>query len=120
VLESVQDFTNQVAMTVICNRVHSMEQRLIRWLLMRHDRLEGDIIPVTHDYISLMLGVHRSTVSVTATHLQQLGLISYVWGRITIRDRAMMEEQVCECYSGPPRTLRKNAFVEELLAIGFS
>jgi CRP-like cAMP-binding protein len=120
VLASVQDFTNQVAMTVVCNRVHSMEQRLIRWLLMRHDRMEGDIIPVTHEYISLMLGVHRSTVTVTATHLQQIGLINYTWGRITIRNRDLMEEHVCECYSGPPKPLRKDAFVEGLLAIGFS
>jgi len=119
VLESVQDFTNQVAMTVVCNRLHSMEQRLIRWLLMRHDRMAGDIIPVTHEYMSLMLGVHRSTVSVTAIQLQQLGVISSTWGRITIRNRELMEELVCECYSGPPKTLRKNAFVEELLAIGF-
>jgi CRP-like cAMP-binding protein len=98
ILHFTQRFTRQVAMTVVCSRFHTVEQRLVRWLLMRHDRLAGDVIPLTHEFIAQMLGVNRSTVTLAANHLQESGYIKYTWGRITICDRDAMETIVCECY----------------------
>ena len=98
ILRFTQRFTRQVAMTVVCSRFHTVEQRLVRWLLMRHDRLKDDVIPLTHEFIAQMLGVNRSTVTLAATRLQELGYIKYSWGRITICDRDAMEVIVCECY----------------------
>jgi len=98
ILRFTQGFTHQVAMTVICSRFHTIEQRLVRWLLMRHDRLGNKIIPVTQEYIGQMLGANRTTITLAAAQLQQLGYISYTWGRIIISDREAMEAIVCECY----------------------
>ena len=81
-----------------CNRVHTMEQRCARWLLMVHDRVPGDEFELTQDFLSQMLGVRRATVSETASQLQQAGLISYSRGRIVIVDRPGLERIVCECY----------------------
>jgi len=81
-----------------CNRVHTMEQRCARWLLMVHDRMPGDEFELTQDFLSQMLGVRRATVSETASQLQQAGYISYSRGRIVIIDRAGLERVVCECY----------------------
>lgn len=81
-----------------CNRVHSMEQRMARWLLMVHDRMPGDSFELTQDFLSQMLGVRRATVSETASHLQQAGLISYSRGRVTVDDRDGLERVACECY----------------------
>jgi DNA-binding transcriptional regulator YhcF (GntR family) len=81
-----------------CNRVHTMEQRCARWLLMVHDRMPGDEFELTQDFLSQMLGVRRATVSETASQLQQAGLISYVRGRMVIVDRAGLERTACECY----------------------
>jgi len=81
-----------------CNRVHTMEQRCARWLLMVHDRMPGDEFELTQDFLSQMLGVRRATVSETASQLQQAGFISYTRGRITIVDRAGLERTACECY----------------------
>jgi len=98
ILHFTQHFTRQVAMTVVCSRFHTVEQRLVRWLLMRHDRIADDVIPLTHEFIAQMLGVNRSTVTLAANHLQESGYIKYTWGRITICDRDAMEAIVCECY----------------------
>lgn len=81
-----------------CNRVHTMEQRCARWLLMVHDRMRGDEFELTQDFLSQMLGVRRATVSETASQLQQAGLISYTRGKIVIVDRAGLERMACECY----------------------
>lgn len=81
-----------------CNRVHTMEQRCARWLLMVHDRMPGDEFELTQEFLSQMLGVRRATVSETASQLQQAGLISYSRGRVVIVDRAGLERIVCECY----------------------
>jgi CRP-like cAMP-binding protein len=81
-----------------CNRVHTMEQRCARWLLMVHDRMPGDEFELTQDFLSQMLGVRRATVSETASQLQLAGLISYSRGRMVIVDRAGLERQACECY----------------------
>ena len=72
---------------------------------MRHDRLEGNVIPLTHEFIAQMLGVNRSTVTLAANHLQESGYIKYSWGRITICDRDAMEAIVCECY---PKKVKRN------------
>lgn len=81
-----------------CNRVHTMEQRCARWLLMVHDRVPGDEFDLTQDFLSQMLGVRRATVSETASQLQAAGLISYSRGRIAIVNRAGLERVTCECY----------------------
>jgi len=93
-----QRFTHQVAQTLLCNRWHTVEQRLARWLLMRHDRIKGDVIPVTHEYIAQMLGANRSTITQAAKRLQEAGCIKYAWGRVTILDRGGLEAITCECY----------------------
>jgi CRP-like cAMP-binding protein len=93
-----QKFTNQVAQTLLCNRWHSVEQRLIRWLLLRLDRINGGVIPVTHEYMAQMLGVNRSTITQAAKRLQDAGHIRYAWGRVTVLDREGLEKNTCECY----------------------
>jgi CRP-like cAMP-binding protein len=87
-----------VAQSSACNRKHAVEQRCARWLLMTHDRVEGDTFELTHLFLSQMLGVRRATVSETAAALQVRGLIDYTRGRITIRDRAGLEAAACPCY----------------------
>ena len=94
-----QKFTHQVAQTLLCSRWHTVEQRLIRWLLMRHDRLDGDVVPVTHEYIANMLGANRSTITQAAKRLQDAGYIKYAWGKVTIFDRDGLEANACECYA---------------------
>ncbi len=85
--------------TAACNGRHGLEQRLARWLLIARDRADGDELPLTQDFIALMLGVHRPSVTVTAGVLQRAGLIRYANGRITILDRPSLEAAACECYS---------------------
>ena len=88
----------QISQTAVCNRLHSVEKRLCRWLLMTRDRTHSDELQMTQEFISHMLGVRREGVTHAASSLQQRGLISYVRGHITIVDRARLEEHVCECY----------------------
>jgi CRP-like cAMP-binding protein len=88
----------QVARTAACNGRHQIEQRLARWLLMGHDRAEGDQFPMTHEFLSMMLGVRRAGISTAASVLQKAGFISYRAGRITIADRPGLESVTCECY----------------------
>ena len=90
---------NQVAQGVVCNRLHSMEERLARWLLMSHDRVQTSEFPLTQEFMARMLGVRRATVNETASALQQAGLIRYNRGRITIVDPERLKETSCECYS---------------------
>jgi CRP-like cAMP-binding protein len=89
----------QVSQTALCNRLHSLEQRLSRWLLMCRDRAGADEIRLTQEFLSIMLGVNRPTVSIAATTLQSAGYIKYSRGRITIVDGPMLEKFTCECYS---------------------
>jgi CRP-like cAMP-binding protein len=84
--------------TAACNRLHSIEQRCARWLLMAHDRVRTDRIPMTHEFLASMLGVRRAGVTTTAGELQRSGLISYRQGEITIRDRDGLEALACECF----------------------
>ena len=95
-------FTNSIlrlsGQTAACNRLHSLEQRLVRWLLMSSDRLESDILPYTQEYLSIMLGVRRAGVTEAAGELQRSGLIRYHHGHVTITDRTGIEKAACECY----------------------
>jgi CRP-like cAMP-binding protein len=83
---------------VACNRAHAVEQRMSRWLLMTHDRVEGDTFPLTQEFLAQMLGVHRPAVNVAGGALQRSGLIKYTRGQITIVDRTGLEAASCECY----------------------
>jgi CRP-like cAMP-binding protein len=87
-----------MAQWVACARLHELEERMARWLLMCHDRLEGDTVALTHDFLAQMLGVRRPTVTLAAGMLQKGGLIRYSRGVVTILDRAGLEEVACECH----------------------
>ncbi|HEV2578203.1 MAG TPA: Crp/Fnr family transcriptional regulator [Acidobacteriaceae bacterium] len=87
------------AQSVLCNRLHEVEQRLARWLLTLSDRAESDQVLVTQEYMAEMLGARRSTVTVAAGALQDRGLITYSRGKITILDRPRTIDAACECYS---------------------
>lgn len=88
----------QTAQLAACNRLHPVEERCARWLLSAHDRADSDILPLTQEFLGLMLGVRRASVTTTAAILQQAKLIDYQRGRITVLDRAGLEEAACECY----------------------
>ena len=91
--------------TAACNRLHSTEQRFARWLLMARTRLESDDIPMTHEFLSTMLGVRRTGVTEVATKLRRAGLIRYHHGEITILDREALEATACECHQIDRRRL---------------
>jgi CRP-like cAMP-binding protein len=91
-------FQEQVTQTAACNGHHALDQRLARWLLMAHDRAEGDEFGMTQEFLAQMLCVHRPGVTVAARLFQQAGLIRYGHGRITITDREGLEAAACECY----------------------
>ena len=97
-LRYTQALITQISQTAVCNRLHSVEQRLCRWLLMTHDRTRSDELQMTQEFISNMLGVRREGVTHAAHNLQDQGFISYVRGRIKILDRKGLEAHVCECY----------------------
>ena len=88
----------QVARTGACNGRHHVDQRLARWLLMAHDRVEGDTFPMTHEFLSMMLGVRRAGITVAAGTLQKAGFVRYERGRMEITDRPGLEAVSCECY----------------------
>jgi len=88
----------QVAQTAACNRLHDIQQRLSRWLLMTHDRVHLAVLPITHDFIATMMGTDRSTVSLSAAVLQKKGIIEYVRGAVKIVNLKKLEKSACECY----------------------
>jgi CRP-like cAMP-binding protein len=98
-LRFTQALITQMAQTAVCNRHHSVDQQLCRWLLLSLDRLPGDQINMTQELIANMLGVRREGVTVAATHLQESGLITYRRGVIKVLDRPALEKRVCECYA---------------------
>jgi CRP-like cAMP-binding protein len=98
-LRYTQALITQMAQTAVCNRHHSVEQQLCRWLLLSLDRLESDELSMTQELIANMLGVRREGVTEAAGHLQNAGLIRYSRGRITVLDRPGLEKKVCECYA---------------------
>jgi CRP-like cAMP-binding protein len=87
-----------VAQSAACNRLHTIDKRCARWLLMTRDRAEGDEFELTQEFLSQMLGVRRASVSVSAAALQDAGLIRYRHGKVTIVDRPALEAASCECY----------------------
>ncbi|HLV95308.1 MAG TPA: Crp/Fnr family transcriptional regulator [Candidatus Acidoferrales bacterium] len=89
----------QVAQTAACNRLHEIQQRLSRWLLMTQDRVDSAALPITHDFIATMMGTDRSTVSVAAAALQKKGIIEYVRGAVNVMNRRKLEQSACECYA---------------------
>jgi CRP-like cAMP-binding protein len=94
-----QSLITQMAQTAVCNRHHSVDQQLCRWLLLSLDRLESNQLTMTQGLIADMLGVRREGVNDAASKLQALGVISYQRGRIRILDRAALEKLCCECYA---------------------
>jgi CRP-like cAMP-binding protein len=88
----------QASRSAACNRVHEVEERMARWLLHMHDWIQEDCLKLTHEFLAIMLGVRRSTVTVAAGALQNAGLISYRRGEVTILDREGLEEVACEDY----------------------
>jgi CRP-like cAMP-binding protein len=103
ILRYKEALLGQVQQTAACNALHELEERLARWLLQALDRSDSSNLPLTQDFISQMLAVRRSTVTVIAGKLQQAGLIRYHRGHIEIVDRLKLEETACECY----RTIRR-------------
>lgn len=97
-LRYAQALLTQMSQTTVCNRHHSVEQQLCRWLLLSLDRLPGNDITMTQELIAQMLGVRRESVTDAAGKLQQAGVINYQRGHITVLDRLGLEAQVCECY----------------------
>ena len=97
-LRYTQALITQMSQTAVCNRLHSVDQQLCRWLLLSHDRLDSNDLTMTQELIANMLGVRREGVTVAAGHLQSAGLINYQRGKITILDRAGLEARSCECY----------------------
>ncbi len=88
----------QVAQTAACNRLHDIEQRLARWLLMTQDRVDSASLPITHDFLATMLGTDRSSVSLAASGLQKKKVIEYTRGAVKIVNRKKLEASACECY----------------------
>ena len=89
----------QVAQTAACNRLHKIEERLSRWLLIAQDRLDSGIVPITHDFLATMLGTDRPSVTVAAGILQREGIIEYTRGFVRILNRKKLESFACECYA---------------------
>lgn len=89
----------QIAQTGGCNRLHNLEQRLARWLLLTQDRIESGLLNITHDFLATMLGTDRPSVSLAAKSLQTRGIIEYMYGGVKIVNRKKLEAVACECYS---------------------
>ena len=98
-LRYTQALITQMAQTAVCNRHHSLDQQLCRWLLLSLDRLSGNELVMTQELIANMLGVRREGVTEAAIKLQKIGIIRYARGHITVLDRPGLEERVCECYA---------------------
>lgn len=98
-LRYTQALITQMAQTAVCNRHHSLDQQLCRWLLLSLDRLQGTELVMTQELIANMLGVRREGVTESALNLQRAGLIRYSRGRINVLDRKGLEDRTCECYA---------------------
>jgi CRP-like cAMP-binding protein len=90
---------SQIQQTVACNALHSTEERMCRWLLMMHDRAEGELLTYTHEFLSHILGANRKSITIAAQAMQTAGLISYRRGRMQVVDRPGLEAAACECYA---------------------
>jgi CRP-like cAMP-binding protein len=98
-LRFTQALITQMSQTAVCNRHHTIEQQLCRWLLLSLDRLSTNQLVMTQELIANMLGVRRGGVTDAARHLQAAGLIEYARGKITVMDRPKLEDRACECYA---------------------
>jgi len=94
----LQAYMNMLGQLATCNRLHSVYERCSRWLLLTHDRVGSDVIPLTHEFLAMMLGTNRSGVTISAATLQQAGFIKSSHGKISILDRKGLEDASCECY----------------------
>ncbi len=94
----IQGFMAYTAQTAVCNRLHNIEERLARWLLSCRDRIDSDVLRLTHEFLGQMLGSPRTTVTLAAGLLQRAGMIHYSRGTVTIRNRVALEKTACECY----------------------
>jgi CRP-like cAMP-binding protein len=97
-LRYTQALLTQIAQTAVCNRLHTIEQRLCRWLLLTQDRVPPGAVRMTHEFIGQMLAARRESITLVALRLQAAGVIRYTQGHITIVDRQGLEARVCECY----------------------
>ena len=97
----------RLAQAAACNRLHSLEQRCCRWLIIAHDSAQADTFPLTHEFLAMMLGVQRPGVSIIMKILQKAGFVRYARGNVTVVDRSGLEESACECYSTLQRRLRE-------------
>lgn len=106
-LRFTQSLLNLSAQTAACNRLHTSEQRFARWLLMARARVESDLMPMTHEFLSTMIGVRRAGVTELAGKLRRSGLIHYHHGEITVLDRDALAASACECYGIDQRRLQR-------------
>jgi CRP-like cAMP-binding protein len=106
-LRYTQELTMQATQVAACNRLHEVEERLARWLLMSQDRLGGDDVPLTQQFLAHMLGTRRASVTVAAGILQKAGLITYNRGKVKIKNRPRLRRASCECYEKMNRQSRK-------------
>lgn len=97
-LRYADDFMAMVAQTAACNSLHGIDERLSRWILMTHDRVQQNEMPLTQEFLAYMLGVRRATVSMSASGLQQMGMIRYSRGHLYVVDRVALENITCPCY----------------------
>ncbi|MBA2621462.1 MAG: Crp/Fnr family transcriptional regulator [Acidobacteria bacterium] len=98
ILRFTHDFMTQISQTALCNRLHTIEERLSRWLLMCRDRSETNDLPLTQEFLSIMLGANRPSITIAAINLQSAGLIKYSRGHIKILNREELEDSSCTCY----------------------
>jgi CRP-like cAMP-binding protein len=97
-LRYTQEFLTQISQNAVCNRLHAVEKRLCRWLLLSHDRAQSEHLAMTQEFIANMLGARRESVTIAAARLQDAGLIHYSRGNITLLNRTGLEAAACECY----------------------
>jgi CRP-like cAMP-binding protein len=102
----VQSLAMQASQVAACNRIHEVDERLARWLLMCRDRIGSDIVPLTQELLSHMLGTRRASVTLAAGILQKAGLIQHKRGHVTIVDRGRLEQAACDCYEAMQRQSR--------------
>lgn len=107
VTDYVRFLIGQIAQTAACNRLHSIEKRCSRWLLIAHDNALNDRFILTHEYLAMMLGGQRAGVSMAAHRLKESGLIDYARGVVTITDRSGLEQAACECYRASRQEMRR-------------
>jgi CRP-like cAMP-binding protein len=98
ILRFIQKLMVQISQTTLCNRLHRVDERLARWLLMCHDRAGGDTLRLTQEFLAMMLGVARVSVTLSASEIQSKGYIKYSRGSLDIVDRDALEKMACECY----------------------